>query len=201
MIRNKKILFLHGFFASGQCIPALALRECLEGRVDVLTPDLPIHPKQALELIKETIGKEKPDLLLGNSCGAFYAQMLAPMVGIPALLGNPHFQMTAFLKTRVGAHQFKSPRKDGHQQFVIDEALIAEFAELEVVQFDHCTSSFKDRIWGLFGEADTLAHFESLFLEHYHKSFHFPGGHTPTAEEVRDWYVPLVEKMLNDLCL
>ena len=126
--------------------------------------------------------------------------MLAPVVGIPALLGNPHFQMTAFLKTRVGAHQFKSPRKDGHQQFVIDEALIAEFAELEVVQFDHCTPSFKDRIWGLFGEADTLAHFELLFLEHYHKSFHFPGGHTPTAEEVRDWYVPLAEKMLNDLC-
>ena len=27
-----KILFLHGFFASGQCIPALALREAFEGR-------------------------------------------------------------------------------------------------------------------------------------------------------------------------
>ena len=200
MIRNRKILFLHGFFASGQCIPALALRACLEGRVEVLTPDLSTHPKQALELIKETIENEKPDLLLGNSCGAFYAQMLAPVVGIPALLGNPHFQMTAFLKTRVGVHQFKSPRKDGNQQFVIDETLIAEFAELEAIQFEHCNPAFKVRIWGLFGDADTLAHFEPLFLEHYNKSFHFPGGHTPTAEEVRDWYVPLAEKMLDDLC-
>jgi hypothetical protein len=50
----------------------------------------------------------------------------------------------------------------------------------------------------LFGEQDTLAHFEPLFLEHYSHSFHFPGGHTPTAEEVRTWYVPLVEKLLND---
>jgi hypothetical protein len=49
----------------------------------------------------------------------------------------------------------------------------------------------------LFGEQDTLAHFEPLFLEHYNHSFHFPGGHTPTEEEVRTWYVPLVEKLLD----
>jgi hypothetical protein len=49
----------------------------------------------------------------------------------------------------------------------------------------------------LFGEQDTLAHFEPLFLQRYRHSFHFPGGHTPTAEEVRDWYVPLAEKMLG----
>ena len=28
-----KILFLHGFFASGQCQPALALREAFEGKI------------------------------------------------------------------------------------------------------------------------------------------------------------------------
>ena len=44
----KKILFLHGFYASGQCVPALALREAFEGRVEVLTPDLPMHPKDAI---------------------------------------------------------------------------------------------------------------------------------------------------------
>ena len=53
------------------------------------------------------------------------------------------------------------------------------------------------KFWGLFGEQDTLAHFEPLFLLHYNRSFHFPGAHTPTAEEVRDWYVPLAEKMLS----
>ena len=36
----KKILFLHGFYASGQCVPAVALREAFAGRADVLTPDL-----------------------------------------------------------------------------------------------------------------------------------------------------------------
>ena len=194
----KKILFLHGFYASGQCVPALALHEAFQGKAEVLTPDLPMYPKEAIGFIRELIDSEKPDLLIGNSCGSFYAQMVAPVVGIPALLGNPHFQMTEFLKQRIGEHQYKSPRKDGNQHFIIDEALVEEFAELESIQFNNCNSDFRDRIWGLFGEKDTLAHFEPMFLEHYNHSFHFPGGHTPTSEEVHTWYVPLAERMLMD---
>ena len=193
----KKILFLHGFYASGQCVPAMALREAFVGRAEVITPDLPMHPKEAVLFIRELIDREQPDLLIGNSCGAFYAQMVAPVVGIPALLGNPHFRMTEFLRQRIGEHQYKSPRKNGNQNFVIDETLIEEFAEMEAIQFDTCNPDFQERIWGLFGEQDTLAHFEPLFLENYKHSFHFPGGHTPTAEEVRGWYVPLAEKMLK----
>ena len=194
----KKILFLHGFYASGQCVPALALHEAFQGKAEVLTPDLPMHPKEAIGFIRELIDSEKPDLLIGNSCGSFYAQMVAPIVGIPALLGNPHFQMTEFLKQRIGEHQYKSPRKDGNQHFIIDEALVEEFAGLESIQFNNCNPDGRDRIWGLFGEKDTLAHFEPMFLEHYNHSFHFPGGHTPTSEEVHTWYVPLAESMLME---
>ena len=194
----KKILFLHGFYASGQCVPALALHEAFQRKAEVLTPDLPMHPKEAIGFIRELIDSEKPDLPIGNSCGSFYAQMVAPVVGIPALLGNPHFQMTEFLKQRIGEHQYKSPRKDGNQHFIIDEALVEEFAELESIQFNNCNPDCRDRIWGLFGEKDTLAHFEPLFLEHYNHSFHFPGGHTPTSEEVHTWYVPLAERMLME---
>ena len=157
------------------------------------------HPKDAVKFIRGLIDCEKPGLLIGNSCGSFYAQMVAPVVGVPALLGNPHFQMTEFLKQRIGAHQYKSPRKDGKQTFVIDETLIEEFAEMEAVQFNNSDSDFKDRIWGLFGEKDTLAHFEPTFLKYYNKSFHFPGGHTPTADEVRDWYVPLAKNLLKSI--
>ncbi len=192
-----KILFLHGFFASGQCVPAVALREAFEGRAEVLTPDLPMHPEEAVRFIRELCKNERPDVLVGNSCGSFYAQMIASALGIPALLGNPHFQMTEFLKPRIGAHQYKSPRKNGIQDFVIDEQLIREFAEMQQHQFDGCTPYGKEHIWGIFGEQDTLAHFEPLFLEHYTHSYQFPGGHTPTAEEVRTWYVPLIERLLG----
>ena len=194
----KKILFLHGFFATGSCPMARALKEAFEGTAVVLTPDLPLHPKEALKEIRSIIDREQPDLLLGNSCGSFLAQMLAPVVGIPALLGNPYFMMTEFLKERIGEHEYKAPRRNGNQKLVIDEALIGEFAELEAVQFDHCNPYYKDRVWGLFGEQDTLAHFSPLFLKHYNQAFHFPGGHTPTEQEVKTWYAPLAQKMLME---
>ena len=211
-MKQKKILFLHGFYASGQCVPALALREAFEKEritrpnescegnlVTVLTPDLPLHPNDAIRFIREICDKERPNILVGNSCGSFYAQMISSIIGIPALLGNPHFEMSDFLRKRIGSHQYKSPRTDGKQDFTIDEALIEEFANFEDVQFAHCDPRFADRVWGLFGDHDTLAHFEPLFLEHYARAFHFPGGHTPTAEEVRMWYVPLIERMLEDM--
>jgi len=188
---------LHGFYASGQCVPAEALRNTFEGKAEVLTPDLPIHPKEAVSYIRDLIGQVKPNMLVGNSCGSFYAQMIAPTLGLPALLGNPHFKMTEFLETRVGAHQYKSPRKNGKQDFFIDSQLIVEFAEMEAHQFDNYHPDCKERIWGIFGEQDTLAHFEPLFLQYYSHSYHFPGGHTPTAEEVHQYYAPLIEKMLT----
>lgn len=193
----KTILFLHGFFASGSCIPAIALHEAFEGRVRVITPDLPIHPKEALAFIHQLCDKEKPDLLVGNSNGSFLAQIIAPVVGIPALLGNPHLEMTEFLKPRIGKHEYKSPRMNGKQEFVIDEALISEFEELQKEQFKNVTPYWKDKIWGIFGEQDTLAHYKPLFMKYYTNAFSFPGGHTPTAEEVKTWYVPLIEKMLE----
>ena len=192
----KKILFLHGFFATGSCPMAKALQEAFVGKAVVLTPDLPLHPREALKAISTIIDREQPDLLLGNSCGAFLAQMLAPVVDIPALLGNPHFKMTEFLKERIGEHEYKAPRRDGNQRLVIDEALIAEFAELEAIQFAHCNPYYKNRVWGLFGEKDTQANFSPLFLEHYSNAFHFPGGHTPTKQEVKTRYAPLATKML-----
>ena len=192
----KKILFLHGFFATGSCPMAMALKEAFEGTAVVLTPDLPLHPKEALKEIRSIIDREHPDLLLGNSCGAFLAQMLAPVVDIPALLGNPYFKMTEFLKERIGEHEYKASRRDSNQRLVIDETLIEEFAELEAIQFDNCTPYYKDMVWGLFGEHDAIAHFCPLFLEHYNNAFHFPGGHTPTEQEVKAWYAPLATNMM-----
>lgn len=87
----KKILFLHGFFATGSCPMANAMREAFEGCAVVLTPDLPLHPKEALKEIRSIIDKEHPDLLVGNSCGAFLAQMLSSS-GHSSFAGQSLFQ-------------------------------------------------------------------------------------------------------------
>lgn len=192
-----KILFFHGFFASGACIPALALKEYFKGKATVLAPDLPLHPQEAIDFAQKVCDQEHPDLLVGNSNGSFLAQVVASKNRIPALLGNPHFEMTSFLAERMGAHEYKSPRANGKQELVIDQALTDEFAELQRHQWDYCQEANREKVWGLFGENDHLAHFEPLFLTHYKYSYHFPGGHTPTAEEVKTYYAPLAERLLE----
>ena len=194
---EQKILFLHGFFASGACIPALALKEYFKGKATVLTPDLPLHPLEALDFIQKICDREQPDILVGNSNGSFLAQIVASRNKISALLGNPHFEMTHFLTERIGSHEYKSPRANGNLQLVINQTLIDEFAELQQHQWDYCQTISQENIWGIFGENDHLAHFEPLFLMHYKYSYHFPGGHTPTAEEVQKYYAPLAEQLLK----
>ena len=53
----KKILFLHGFFASGQCVPALALQEAFAEKAQVISPDLPRYPHAAMMQIREIIDR------------------------------------------------------------------------------------------------------------------------------------------------
>ena len=132
---TKRILFLLGFFASGNCIPAQALKQAFTNEAEVITPDLPLHPYEALAFITSFCEREHPDVLVGNSNGAFLAQIVASRLGVPALLGSSHFEMTRFLSERIGAHEYKSPRADGRQHFVIDRSLIDEFAEVQAHQW------------------------------------------------------------------
>lgn len=191
------VLFLHGFFAAGACAPAQALTQGLAGQARVISPDLPLHPGEALDLIHRLCLQHHPAAIVGNSNGAFLAQIAASRLGLPALLGNPHLEMTRFLTPRLGPHEYKAPRADGRQHFVIDQPLIDEFARLQQHQWDYDSSANRDRIWGLFGTSDTPAHYEPLFLEHYTHAFHFPGAHTPTPDEVLRYYVPLVVQLID----
>lgn len=56
----EKIIFLHGFFATGSCQMAKALQEAFVGKAVVLTPDLPLHPREALKAISAIIDREQP---------------------------------------------------------------------------------------------------------------------------------------------
>ena len=139
------VLFLHGFFASGACIPAQALRESLHGVADVLSPDLPLHPAEALRFIRQICLDRHPAVLVGNSAGSFLAQQVAAEFSLPAVLGNPYFLMTEFLEPRRGPQRYKAPRANGRQEFVIDQVLIDEFARLQAHQFDGVTPSQQER--------------------------------------------------------
>lgn len=118
---------------------------------------------------------------------------------MPAILVSPFFRMTEFLKPRVGVHDYKSPRADGQRQFEITPELIDEFSSMEEEQFD-CYDEFnRDRVRGMFGTQDTLAHFKDVFLEYYSTAIEYDGPHTMTASNVRNNLVPEILKMLDEV--
>lgn len=196
---NFRILFLHGFTSSGECEIARTLRVELASVAEVVAPDLPLHPFEALDMLQNLCIGEQFDLIVGSSCGAFYGQQLVRFTGVPAILVSPFFKMTEFLSQRIGVHEYKSPRADGNQQFEIDEQLIAEFADMQVHQFD-CYDEFNhDRVIGMFGSLDTLAHFSDVFLKYYDTAIDFDGPHTMTEQNVVNDLIPVVRRTLADI--
>lgn len=194
-----RILFLHGFTSSGECEIASTLRSEFEYSAEVVSPDLPLNPHDAMEMLLELCDSETFDIIVGSSCGAFYAQQLVRLTGVPAILVSPFFMMSEFLKPRIGIHDYKSPRKDGIQKFEITPELISSFEEVEQRQFD-CYDEFnRTRIWGMFGSMYTLAHFRPLFNRYYQVSFDFDGPHTMTADNVINDLVPVIKQMLKDV--
>lgn len=102
---TKKILFLHGLcFRQLHTCPNTKASICGQGGSTHSRPAL--HPNEALVFIENICQQEKPCVLVGNSNGAFLAQIVASRLGIPALLGNPYLEMTRFLIERIGKHEY-----------------------------------------------------------------------------------------------
>lgn len=195
----KKILFLHGFTSSGACEIANTLKTTLDGVAEIIAPDLPLHPYEAMEMLQDLCESEQFDLIVGSSCGSFYGQQLVRLTGLPAILVSPFHKMTEFLEPRIGLHEYKSPRMDGQQQFEISPELIAEFAEMQEHQFDSYDEFNSNRVWGMFGSQDTLAHFKDMFMEYYATVIDYDGPHTMTVDHVRNDLVPAILAMLDEV--
>ena len=66
---------------------ASSLRILLKGS-EVIAPDVPIEPSDALAMLEGICSSERPDLIVGHSLGGFWAQKLR---GFRKVLVNPDF--------------------------------------------------------------------------------------------------------------
>lgn len=196
---KSKILFLHGFTSSGSCAIAEALKKHTRSFANVTAPDLPLHPYEAMAMLKELCSSVEFDLIVGSSCGAFYGQQLVRSTGVPAILINPFFKMTEFLESRIGTHSYKSIREDGVNAYDVTPELIEEFRRMESEQFKTYDEFNRERVWGLFGSEDTLAHFRDIFEVYYSTALDFKGGHTMTPTNVKRALVPAIKRMVAEI--
>ena len=176
LMSGKTILYVHGFGSSGQSGTVGRLRQVLPS-ARVVAPDLPIHPEEALQLLRDTCAKEQPRLVIGTSMGGMFAEMLT---GYDRILTNPAFQIAETMQSHglTGKQQFFSPRQDGVQEFYVDKPLVKEYRTLTEQNFLHAGDEGESaRVFGLFGDEDPLVHTYDLFSEHYPQAIRFHGEH------------------------
>ena len=189
LFKGKKILYVHGFGSSGQSGTVGRIREVLPN-AEVIAPDLPIHPQEAMDLLHKVCAQEQPDLIIGTSMGGMYAEMLC---GYDRILVNPALQMADSMKEHnmMGTQHFSNPRQDGVQDFFVDKALVKEYREMT----EHCfegAQGEQDRVWGLFGDEDTTVHTYDLFRQHYQTAIRFHGEHRMNDKSFMHSVMPVI---------
>lgn len=192
IMKGKKILYVHGFSSSGQSGTVVKIREMLPGAT-VVAPDLPLHPAEAMDLLHHTCETENPDLIIGTSMGGMYAEML---YGYDRILVNPAFQMgdTMLKHGMLGKNTFLNPRQDGVQEFIVTKALVEEYKEITAKCFAGVTEEEnRDRVYGLFGDADPVVHTRDLFSQHYRNAISFHGEHRMNDKILLHSVLPVVQ--------
>lgn len=188
-IRRKKLMYLHGFGSSAASGTVKTLRELLPD-FDVVAPDIPVDPAEALSFLRGLCMNEVPDVVVGTSMGGMYAQQ---MRGYNRICVNPAFEMSKKSKMlTVGTHEYFKPRKDGTTHFEITSEIIRHHAEMEKHQFDGITETDRKQVWGMFADNDRQVNGESLFLQYYNQVIHFSGEHRMDDRVIEDVLVPLI---------
>ena len=192
-MKNKKLLYIHGLSSSGNSNTAKNLAFLLPD-VEIIAPDLPIHPIKALRLLQEICKTESPDIIIGTSLGGMFAQQ---MHDYKKILVNPAFQVSEFLQKNTGVQPFLNARKDGETTYEVTKSLCDKYFEMESGQFDGLTPFDYENTYAFFGEKDELVNCQKEYLRYYKKFEWFSGTHRLTLADVQNVVVPLIERILN----
>lgn len=197
---NNTILYIHGFASSGASGTVKLLRDHFYSLgIQVVAPDVPIHPLEAVELLRKTVDQTQPDLIIGTSMGGMYASLLN---GTPRILVNPSFYMskTLVFKKMVGRNCFLNKREDGATEFVIDKQIVAEYAQLEKeLLFNGIDDKEKQLVYGLFGKNDKFVNYQKEYIKHFGKEHFelFDGEHQLNDKALKTAVLPKINLLLH----
>ena len=189
-----RIVFFHGYASSGAVGTVDALRRMLP-ECEILAPDIPVDPEEALPYLRQYCAEKRPDLIIGTSMGGMYAQQ---MFGFRKICVNPAFNMSQSSKMlKTGTHKFLNGRKDSAKEFTITRETIRHFNMMERAQFKGITEFDVENTYGLFGIGDPLVNTYDLFRKHYPNARRFEGEHNLNETVLRKEVLPLVRQILG----
>ena len=132
----KTIVYFHGYGSSCRSNSATCLAKNLP-EYNVIAPDIPVDPAEALPFLKGYCAENKVDLIIGTSMGGMYAQQ---MRGFVRICINPALNMSTMSNVlRTGEHKFFNGRKDGQKTFRITRDIIQHHNKMERQQWNDIT--------------------------------------------------------------
>ena len=186
-----KIIYFHGYASSGASGTVELLRKALPDD-EVLAPDIPVDPAEALPFLQQYCAEHQPDLIIVTSMGGMYAQQ---MHGFRKICVNPAFNMSRAGVMKCGEHPFLNGRKDHQKTFRISRDIIQHFAMMERAQFKGITDFDKENTYGLFGIHDPLVHTYDTFKKYYPQAGRFDGAHQLNDKALRTAVLPLIQQI------
>ena len=194
----RSVLYIHGFASAGSSGTATHLRNMLyEHGVEVISPDVPVMPTEALSLLKQTVAELQPELIIGTSMGGLYTEQ---MYGTPRIMVNPSFHMARHLTFQgMGRREFLNKRQDGAREFKVDRDMIAQFREVEKTSFSGVNAEEKTLVWGFFGKNDKFVNCQPEFKKAYGTDHFriFDGEHRLNDVVLKRDIFPLVKQILK----
>ena len=191
---KKTIIFLHGLGSSGSTQTANYLRSKLTG-VEIISPDIPLYPEVALRELNKLCHEINPDIIIGTSMGAMYAQQ---MHGFKKILVNPAFHVSEIMRQNIGVNKFNNPRKNGETEYEITETLCSDYEIMECSQFDGITAYDKNHTYAFFGTEDNIVNGYEEYLKYYSNATLYPGGHSLQQKWVKAYVLPCILLLLDE---
>lgn len=194
-----KLIYFHGFASSGASGTVQLLRKMLPS-AQIIAPDIPVDPEEALPMLRSLVEAEQPDIIVGTSMGGMYTQQ---MHGHLRICVNPAFRMSTLSKVlHTGEHRWLNGRKDSAKTFRVTADIITHFNQMERKQFEGITPADKDMCYGLFGINDECVNpvnAYNTFTKYYHHAERIESGHQLNEKVVRKYLLPLLKQLLGSI--
>ncbi len=191
-----KLVYFHGFASSGASGTVQLLRKIFPS-AQVVAPDIPVDPEEALPMLQKLVQAEQPDVIIGTSMGGMYAQQ---MHGFLRICVNPSFRISTSKLLHTGVHKWLNGRKNHEKEFRITADIIKRYNQMERKQFDGITPDDRELCYGLFGINDTSVNpinAYNTFTKYYTHAERFEGEHQLNDKVIHKVLLPLLKQLLG----
>lgn len=149
------MMYLHGFMSGANGAKQRQLQKHFKGRWRVIAPELDADPEKSLTVIDELIERERPEIIVGTSLGAWMAMMcrhgVAPLVFVNPVTA-PQEELARWLDE---PQQYFCKRLDGVQTYTLTPEVLDKYGAYsteEAIAFEgdsfHVLCSTNDDLLG-----------------------------------------------------